>query len=240
MSSVPATTPRSTSSRSTNARLLRAAAAERMALLRERERLTRRRDGLAGQLATVEEQLATVSERIELIDRLAPEAANIHPLPAREERAGLKGAAIRRAAIEVLLARAATGGARQGAPGGGPIHYKDWYALLERAGHHVAGKDPLAVFLTQISRSPLVRRSTQAGVYELDLGAPTRLRERLARLHARLAEHAGRDASRVGQPGERAERERLLAELAATERALEEALRMLPADAAPDERAAAG
>ena len=200
--------PRSRS-RPTASRLVRAAAAERMALLRERERLTRRRDGMAGQLATLERQLADVAERVELIDRLAPEAANVHPLPARDDGAGLRGAAIRQAAIDVVLAR-------EGDPA--PIHYKEWFGLLEQAGHRVAGKDPLAVFLTQISRSPVIRRSSQAGVYELVLDAPERLRARLDRLHAGLAEHAG----------DRAERDRLLGDIAATERALDEARRTLP------------
>jgi hypothetical protein len=201
-------------SRSSSSRLARAAGAERMALLRERDKLTRRRDAAAAQLAAVEDQLSEVEERLELIDRLVPEAANVHPLPGRGSSVagedGLKGSAIRRAAIEVLIAR----------PAGpaDPIHYKDWFRALEAAGHRVAGKDPLAVFLTQISRSPVVRRTTRSGVYELDLDAPARLRARLDRLHARLAE----------QPGDRAERDRVLAELTVAERALDEAERALP------------
>jgi hypothetical protein len=210
---------------SPSSRLVRAAAAERMGLLRERERLSARRDGVARQLAALEQRLADAEERLDLIDRLAPEAANVHPLPARAAREGLTGAAIRRAAIEVLAARE---------QGPGAIHYKDWFALLEQAGHQVAGKDPLAVFLTQLARSPLVRRSTQAGVYELDLGAPVRLRRRLDQLHAQLAE---RSRTTPGSP-ERAERDRLLAEIATAERALDEAERTLPEGAATGARAA--
>lgn len=198
-----------------------------MALLRERDKLTRRRDAAAALLAGIEDQLSDVEDRLELIDRLVPEAANVHPLPARGGAGagagdGLKGSAIRRAAIGVLLARPA-GPAE-------PIHYKDWFRELEAAGHRVEGKDPLAVFLTQISRSPVVRRTTVSGVYELDLDAPAQLRARLDRLHARLAE----------QSSDRAERERVLAELAVAERALDEAERALPRgdDAAP--RRAAG
>jgi hypothetical protein len=197
-----------------------------MALLRERDKLTRRRDATAAQLAGIEDQLSDVEERLELIDRLVPEAANVHPLPARGAAAGdgLKGSAIRGEAIAVLLAR--PGGAAE------PIHYKDWFRALEAAGHRVAGKDPIAVFLTQISRSPVVRRTTRSGVYELDLEAPARLRARLDRLHARLAE----------QSSDRAERERVLAELAVAERALDEAQRALPPSdtGARDERRAAG
>lgn len=212
-------------SRSSSSRLARAAGAERMALLRERDKLARRRAAAAEALAAIEEQLGEVEERLELIDRLVPEAANVHPLPARGGSAGdgLKGAAIRRAAIDVLLAR--PGGAAE------PIHYKEWFRALEASGRPVAGKDPLAVFLTQISRSPVVRRTTHSGVYELDLDAPARLRSRLDRLHARLAE----------QSTDRAERERIVAEIGVAERALDEAERSLPRAARDEaERRAAG
>jgi hypothetical protein len=216
--------------RSSSARLVRAAAAERMALMRERERLARRREARAQQLASVEAQLAEVEERVELIDRLAPEAANVHPLPSRGDETGLRGAAIRQAAIDALLAQ----------PGGpAPIHYKTWFDLLEASGRRVAGKDPLAVFLTQISRSPVVRRTTRSGVYELDLEAPERLRARLRRLHERLVDGADAVAD-VGTAGAaaREQRERILAEIAATERALAEAARALPGAGSP--RAEAG
>ena len=51
------------------------------------------------------------------------------------------------------------------------LHYREWFALLEQNGYAVAGKDPLAVFLTQLSRSPVVQRGTQSGVYELNAAA---------------------------------------------------------------------
>lgn len=53
-----------------------------------------------------------------------------------------------------------------------PIHYREWFALLQRAGHHVGGKDPLATFLAQISRSPSVERVGQrSGLYRLRVAA---------------------------------------------------------------------
>ncbi len=216
-----------TSSRTVSSRLVRAAAAERTALLRERAKLLRRRESAAAQLASIEEQLATVDDRLGLIDRLAPEAANVHPLPSRDDGEGLKGAAIRQAAIDVLL---------RGPHGAAPIHYKRWFALLEQAGQPVAGKDPLAVFLTQISRSPVVRRTTQSGVYELDVEVPARLRLRLERLHGRLAA----TPSALGSPEERAERDRVVAEIGATERALDEAEQALATAAEGDGTRVAG
>jgi len=51
---------------------------------------------------------------------------------------------------------------------GRPIHYREWFALLRRAGHHVAGKDPLATFLAQLSRSTSVEPVGQrSGLYRL-------------------------------------------------------------------------
>jgi hypothetical protein len=178
-----------------------------MALLRERDRLARRRDAAARQLAALEEQLADVDERLALIDRLVPEAANVHPLPARAATDGLRGAAIRRAAIEVLRARP------EGAAA--PIHYRAWFEAMRDSGRPVAGKDPLAVFLTQVSRSPLVVRTDEPGVYRLDLSVPGRLREQLAALQRQLA-----DASAAA---DRTARDRLVTEVAAVERALDEA-----------------
>jgi hypothetical protein len=32
------------------------------------------------------------------------------------------------------------------------MHYRSWFELLSEAGHEVVGKDPLAVFLIQMSR----------------------------------------------------------------------------------------
>lgn len=51
-------------------------------------------------------------------------------------------------------------------PGGGPIHYKDWYRLLREAGYVVSGKDPQATFLSSVSRSPHVRSvGNRSGLY---------------------------------------------------------------------------
>ncbi|HEY4279940.1 MAG TPA: hypothetical protein VGM91_17070, partial [Conexibacter sp.] len=67
-----------------------------------------------------------------------------------------------------------------------------------------------------------------SGTYELDLDAPANLRARLDRLHARLAE----------QSADRSERDRVIAEIAVAERALDEAERALaPAIAPPGAQA---
>ena len=51
---------------------------------------------------------------------------------------------------------------------GEPVHYRQWFALLRNAGHEVAGKDPLASFLAQVSRAPEVERiGERTGIYRL-------------------------------------------------------------------------
>jgi hypothetical protein len=151
--------------------------------------------------------------------------------PADVPQQVLRGPAIRRAAVDVLLARPDRPEA---------LHYREWFALLRRAGFEVAGKDPLAVFLTQLSRSPVVRKGTQAGVYELDLGAPARLGMRLDRLHDELRALTARPEATADLAAIRAQREQLTVEISQTEKALEEAEATLAAAPPATVAAAAG
>ncbi len=91
-----------------------------------------------------------------------------------------------------------------------------------QAGFEVAGKDPLAVFLTQLSRSPVVRKGARTGVYELDHTAATQLRARLEQLHRELKELAGDDLTAI-----RARRAEITQQIQRTEKALDEATRVL-------------
>jgi hypothetical protein len=135
---------------------------------------------------------------------------------AADDRARLlRGPEIREAAVRALVERGA----------GEALHYREWFALLSQAGHEIAGKDPLAVFLTQLGRSPAVRRGSGAGVYELDRHAGARLRATLEGLQRELRELTiapGTDLRAI-----RARRERLNAEIGRVERALEEIARVL-------------
>jgi hypothetical protein len=64
-------------------------------------------------------------------------------------------------------------------PGGEPIHYKEWYALLREAGYAIAGRDPLATFLASISRSPHVRSmGRRSGLYAVIAGRSSDAGER--------------------------------------------------------------
>ena len=67
----------------------------------------------------------------------------------------LRGPAIRETAVRMLAER-----------GGEALHYREWFELVTRAGYEIAGKHPPSVFLSQLSRSPAVRKGTRAGVYE--------------------------------------------------------------------------
>ena len=128
----------------------------------------------------------------------------------------LRGTAIREMAVRVLVER-----------GAGPIHYRGGHALLREAGYAVSGKDPQATLLTQISRSPVVRRTTTAGVYEIDPEAPERLRNALAKLHAELRELTSAPADPDDLARVRARRDELVGYINSTERALDEAERVL-------------
>lgn len=71
----------------------------------------------------------------------------------------LRGQRLREVAVRVLKERHAIGE---------PIHYRVWFNLLREEGYAVAGKDPVATFLAQVSRAaevePVGRRS---GLYLL-------------------------------------------------------------------------
>jgi hypothetical protein len=209
----------------TSARLVRAAAAERAALARHRERLLAAKATLREELDRIEASLAEVEDRDALLARLAgpqtgPESpagkgvvAGARPAGVPAERL-LRGPAIRRAAVRVLLDQ-------PGRPEA--LHYRDWYERLVAAGYAVDGKDPLAVFLTQISRSPVITRGTTTGVYSLDPQAPRRLRQRLDELHAELRSLSSTPDTTADLAAIRARRAELTSEIARTERALEEA-----------------
>jgi prefoldin subunit 5 len=215
---------------SPSARLLRAVAAERNGLRRRRDALLKRRRRIQTRLDELDGAIAELDERLALISRLgdedpAPTHQSPQPEPeASSERGGpvLRGPAIRVAAVKALLAHPQRPQA---------LHYRRWFDLLEKAGYNVAGKDPLAVFLTQLSRSPLVCRSTQGGVYELDLQAPTRLRQRLEDLQAELRKLTAPVSSSTADLGSiRSQRTGLNLEINKVERALQEAQETLHQD----------
>jgi hypothetical protein len=74
-----------------------------------------------------------------------------------------------------------------------------------------------------------LRKSTQAGVYELDRSAPVRLRARLTELHDQLRGLTTTPGAPADLAAIRARREELISEIGQTEKALEEVARLLGA-----------
>jgi hypothetical protein len=232
----------SSATRQPSSRFVRAAIAERDELVRHRQRLGTERDGVLDELRRLDEALGDVDQRVAILEQLIGPAAHLErPVtPARPtgnlesvdgEPAGgdlIRGPAIRAAAVKVLLDQHEYIEA---------LHYRRWYELTREAGYVISGKDPLAVFLTQITRSPVVRKTDQAGVYELDRQAPLRLRQRLERLEGELRELL--TVSAADTPTTRARRHELDVAISQQERALEEALAVLRRDEVGEPRLSA-
>ncbi len=209
-------------------RLLKAAEAEREQLARHRRKLLETRESLRAELNRIENSLEEVTELETLLERLVGvpaggEADGEEALAGRptDEDTGdegegltvLRGPDIRREAVRLLLTHL-------GRPEA--LHYRDWYALLQEAGFAAGGKNPLATFLTQLSRSPAVRKSTQAGVYELDRDALRRLRRRRDEVQEELRELTATQTQGAEAAAIRARRTELNTELGRVEKALEE------------------
>lgn len=206
-------------------RFTRAAEAERNRLARRRSRILEKRESMQAKIDLLDEELEAVEAEIGALESLVLPAgapAGIALVePAESDSALLKGAAIRTLAVPLLLR----------AQGAAPIHYRDWLELLTREGYAVAGKRPEAVFLNQVVRSPLVRATTKAGYYAIDLEAVDRLREQLRRQQSELAELMRGAPAEVGEPFQKhRERQRELnTAIARTERELDEAVAAIQA-----------
>lgn len=210
-------------------RLSAAAAAERERLIREMSRVEGRAADAAAKLQRVVDEREALRERLALLERLAPPPAQEEleleqddgAVPAPAPNGYLRGARIRTVAVHLLAASDRADA---------PIHYADWFAMLERAGFGVAGKDPVAAFLTQLTRSPVVEKAEGPGQYRLHIRAPRELQRRLRHLQAELGRlHSGQQTLE-SIASERERRSVLTTELARTERALEEAIGALGID----------
>lgn len=218
-------------------RLVRAVAEERATLQRQRAQLAREAESLRASLRRIEAGMAEIDALTARLDGLAPRGAGesaarsgseatataTRPRDASAPRAldappadaspgngrpTLRGPAIREVAVGLLVA-----------DGRDALHYREWFDLLTEAGYDVAGKDPLAVFLTQITRSPAVRKGARPGEYALDRSARATQETRLRHLTQRLAALPSQTSDLTEL---RARRAQLTAEIAKAEKALEE------------------
>ena len=116
--------------------------------MREQSRRLRElADAVDGDLVSSRQLLAQLDEML----GMAPQMSMTHADDV------LRGQRLRHVAIQILK------GHRHET-----VHYRAWYDLVVREGHRVSGKDPVATFLTEVSRAaevePVGRRS---GLYRL-------------------------------------------------------------------------
>lgn len=165
--------------------LKRAAHAERERLARAMARNDERQTGLRSELEALEAEYRLLEERDRLLQSVGGETVSESSVegdaaaPAHEI---LRGAQIREQAARLFYQRHGAGKA---------LHYRSWFELLIESGVEIAGKDPMATLLTNISRSPVVVRGAEAGTYAIDSEAPDRLRKELGEFHAELVDLAG-------------------------------------------------
>lgn len=129
----------------------------------ERDVALERVEGLRAQAARLravadaaEEDLASAVRLLGQLDEILGIAQQ---LSISEVDEILRGQRLRQVAIHVLRRRRGAGAI---------VHYREWYELLVADGHRVAGKDPVATFLTQLSRAPEVEPvGRRSGMYRL-------------------------------------------------------------------------
>jgi hypothetical protein len=197
-----------------SSRFARAVAAECGRLGARLEKAKSRARERKGELAASEAEVADLEARYAALTSLLGDAEG-EPVA---QPASLHGHAIREAAVAALV--------RLGLVGT-PVHYRHWLALLEEDGRSVTGQRPDAVFLNQVVRHPLVRPTTRSGFYEIDLGAPERLRSQVAELRDSIAATNMEAGGPGGQATGPCLRE-LSRELSRAERRLAEACAALP------------
>ncbi len=128
------------------------------------------REAVAARLEALRAQAERLHVVAEVVDRDVDETARL--LRHMDEILGLapqlslesldgevRGQKLREIAVELL---------RQKKGRGAVIHYRDWYELVRAAGVRVAGKDPLATFLTHVSRADGIESvRPRSGLYRL-------------------------------------------------------------------------
>jgi hypothetical protein len=128
----------------------------------EREQVQARLEELRAQSQRLRELVDQVNRDADDAARLLrrmDEMLGLAPQLALEFDAELRGRKLQEVAVQFL---------REQQRPGTTVHYREWYALLLDAGMRVAGKDPLATFLTQVSRAEAVESvRPRSGLYRL-------------------------------------------------------------------------
>jgi hypothetical protein len=116
---------------------------------------------------------------------------------------------------------------------GEPAHWREWLAWLREDGYEPDGRNPEATFVTQLTRSPLVRRAAQDGVYVLDVSQVDAIRVRLEELHEQLGPLPPPEQLALLDDDVRAARQQVQLAIGRAERALREAWNTLSQERPP-------
>jgi hypothetical protein len=139
---------------------LKAAQAERDLLVSRLAEAQARVEHFEALAAEARDEARLVSDSIRAIEEVAGLAPQLAMCEISEE---LRGERLREVALEVLQRISADGD---------PIHYRIWFEALVRSGFRVSGRDPLATFLTQITRIDTVQSvGRRSGLYRLRVAA---------------------------------------------------------------------
>ena len=102
----------------------------------------------ADRLRDLAEQAADQVADDERLLRSLAEVLGISPQATIDDLGGaLRGQRLREVAVEIL---------KQHVQPGDDVHYREWFEMVRAADIAVAGRDPLATFLAQVSRSSAV------------------------------------------------------------------------------------
>jgi hypothetical protein len=139
---------------------LQAPKAERDLLSRRRADAQERVEHFETLAAKGREEVESFTHRIRAIEEVTGLAPQMAICEINEE---LRGERLREVAIEVL---------RRFAANGDPVHYRAWFDALVESGFRVSGRDPLATFLTQVTRIDQVESvGRRSGLYRLRIAA---------------------------------------------------------------------
>jgi hypothetical protein len=139
---------------------LKAAQAERELLAARLAEAQERIEHFEALAAEAREEARSLDDSIRAIEEVAGLAPQLAMCEISEE---LRGERLREVALEVLRRLSASGD---------PVHYRIWFEALMESGYRVSGRDPLATFLTQITRIEKVESvGRRSGLYRLRIAA---------------------------------------------------------------------
>ena len=139
---------------------LQAAQAERDRLAASLGEAEERAEHFEALAAEARDEVASLADSIRAIEEVAGLAPQLAICEISEE---LRGERLREVALEVLQRLSSSGD---------PVHYRVWFEALVESGFRVSGRNPLATFLTQITRIAKVESvGGRSGLYRLRLAA---------------------------------------------------------------------